>query len=172
MEWVDLKQQTLKSVFYLDETDQPGYYIEKYGIHCIPSGAVLFELESGKWVLMENDIERSGLSVYDSEASLALGYKKIPLNSDKIWSGISNKTIKSIRLFTGHYLIGRPGKKQDLKKEITSSVELVFQHGESLFISNAEVNEKHELEDSLFCFILYRKRGLGVSHGFLPENDV
>lgn len=91
MEWTDLERQCIKSVYYSDEKGQSGEYIEAYDVHYIQYGAILFELDSGLWVCIENDIERNGLTVYGSDDSIAQAFNKINLKSDKIWSRIGTK---------------------------------------------------------------------------------
>jgi len=172
MEWIDLERQCIKSVYYTDEKAQFGNYMEAYDVHHLLYGAILFELESDLWVRIENDIERNGITAYRSDASFVQQFKKINLKTDKIWSRVSDKTLKSIKLYPGHYIIGKPGGKtsrKDLKKEIISSIELVFQHEVSVFISAAEFSTENTIEPSLFDFMLYNKREIGIIHGLLPK---
>lgn len=160
MNWADLKGLTVKNVYYDDQGDSPGIYMEKSKAHYLPEGYILLELTSSEYndsvfVLLERDMEKDGIKPYEVDASKADEFHKINVKSDRIWSTISNKKIHNTVLHTGHYFFG------NTKKEIILHIELIFQHGERLFISSADFNAEGEMEESLYDFVIHRN-GKGV----------
>ena len=170
-EWAYLAQKRIKSVYYSDEHGQFGAYDQKLGVHLLSYGSILLLLDSGEWLSLENDDEREGLTLFHAAATMAEGFHQIPPKRDPIWSQLSDLTLKRIEIYLGQFLVGQAEGKsasKAIRKTIHASIELVFQHGESLFISIAEINENHELEQSLFGLALYTRRETGVLYGLIP----
>ncbi len=170
MKWTELNRKQIKQVYYLDEHGDGGSFVPELGVHLIYGGPILLELEENQWVSIESDPEREGLSVVASNTQHLDLFQKVHLKGDPIWSRISNKTIKNVIQYPGQFSFeNAPGNplKHPTRKEITCSIELVFQHGESLFISNAEVNEALQLESSVFSLVLYTRRAVGIAGGLI-----
>ncbi len=172
-DWGRLKGWTIKNVYYIDEKDTPGIYVSKSHVHYLPYGSVLLEFSNKSLIIIQQDIEGDGVTPYETDVFSIPGFYKINLKNDKIWLNIIDKTLKDIVLHTGHYYIGqeqgKPSKKR-IKKEITATVELVFQHGQNVFISSAEFTPDGNLEQSLFDFILYTNREMGIVGGLIPNS--
>jgi hypothetical protein len=162
-EWAYLAQQRIRSVYYLDEHGQAGQFHQELGLHLLSYGTILLMLDSGQTLRIENDIEGEGLTLSIQEAFYLNEYHKIQLKEDPIWCKISNLIVKKVEVYPGFYFKG------NIKKDINTTVELVFLHGESLFISNAEMDENRELAESLFSFALYNKREIGLLSELIPK---
>ncbi|MBL7806721.1 MAG: hypothetical protein JNN28_02840, partial [Saprospiraceae bacterium] len=53
------------------------------------------------------------------------------------------------------------------KVTITGTIELCFEHGARVFISNAGLNEDGRLTSDLFVNAIYQKRRIGVEAGLM-----
>ena len=172
IDWERLKGLAIQQVYYQDDTDGLGIYVPESKVHYLPCGSVLLGLENDVCILIELDIERDGITPYEVDPSVMHQFFKIHLKADPVWSQISNPTIRDVILYPGHYYRGHSEKqhaRKDTKIQIISSVELVFQHGEKIFISTAEFTPEGNIEQSLFDLIVYRNRKTGSSNNLIPE---
>ncbi len=173
-EWAYLGQKRIKSVYYGDWQELWGVYDAQLGAHLLSEGTLLLGLDTDEWLSIEIELEREGLSLFQVEPQLAESLHAISLKRDPIWSQISNLTLKKVKVYAGHYFIGPVEGKTASKatrNTIIASIELVFQHGESLFVSMAAPNENHELEQSLFDIALYTQRKTGLSNGLITQTN-
>ncbi|HAD11219.1 MAG TPA: hypothetical protein DCF33_02155 [Saprospirales bacterium] len=167
-EWSTLIDQKICRVFYLDEFDEPGYYEPDLSVHFINHGSIALELASGLWFLLENDYERQGLSLIPYQGPAPASKCEIALHKDPIWSVTQNQAVQEVKCYPGYYFVERKSGKQE-KVTITATIELCFEHGARVFISNAGLNEEGRLTSDLFVKAIYQKRRIGVEAGLMDE---
>ncbi|HLP96785.1 MAG TPA: hypothetical protein VK168_22240 [Saprospiraceae bacterium] len=167
-EWDSLIDQKISRVLYLDEFDEPGYYDQNLSVHFIEYGSIALELASGLRFLIENNYERQGLSLIPYQGPAPEPKCEISLHKDPIWSATQNQAVQEVICYPGHYFVERkPGKQE--KVTITGTIELCFEHGARVFISNAGLDEEGRLTSDLFVKAIYQNRKIGVEAGLIPE---
>jgi len=111
-DWSSITRKTIKSVWYMDYMLQPGWYDEHLKVYCINEGYIILETTESEWFKIQIDTEWTGhklegLQLYQISDTETADFHRIKLNQDKIWSQISNKTVKHFQLFHSAYLIGK-----------------------------------------------------------------
>ena len=167
MKLADLANKTIKNIFYHDEVGEIGIQEDAKPFHLIEQGTIFLELQDNTLLELANADEGGGITATQIDASLIETLQNNKIEKDNYWSQLSNKTIFQVKTYSDFFLISR--KKETLKKEVISTIELIFKNGERIFISNAGYVEKGEIEALTNDFIVYKKREVGFSYDLLKE---
>ena len=160
MAWSDLKGQEITNVYYQDEFGGIGHAIKEHNFHLIEQGNVYFEVANNSFFEVLNDDEKGGITITQISYSFKEQLHSNKIEKDTYWSTISNKKVVDILIYKDVYLEGFKNETQ--QKEIVSTIEIVFQNGERIFISNAGFISKNEIISLTDDFLIYRKKKIGV----------
>ena len=168
MDWTKLKHQTVKNIYYWDETGEIGFYVEKQQFYLIEQGLIYLELQNGSLFKISED-ENYEVSIAEVEVSLLQSLENNRIEKDKLWHHISSHKIIDVR--THKNSISRTIRNKTTQYEVVSGIEILFQHGEIIFIENAGYVSENEIQPMTGDFILYNKRKTGITLNLIKNEN-
>ena len=164
--WDILLNRRLLHVYYIDEYGSSGDYLDDFRLHYISQGAVLLEFDN--YQIFEITVDDNSNLWLRSIQNQSLNHShKCLITQKSSWSRISNKTILAYDLVYDFYYKGNV--KPSNKVYVVSSIKIIFQNGERIYISNAGFLIENELTSLTGDLIIYSDKRVGVEYKLLNK---
>lgn len=153
--WKEIIGKEITQVIYCDEYGKSGSYVENIQAHYLQQGYIIIGFSDNSFYEIYN--EAPGLSIFPLEEQKPSENR---INEDRQWSRISSKIIYDINFHTDYLFIEQKGKRERI--ELISTIELIFMHGEKIFITNAGYVTKSDIMSLTDDFLIYYKKKVGI----------